>query len=122
MTWLGNARQPTGASAERSCCTRGGVGSGKDACPFELNERRTPEVNVGRRVKPQPGRVVLVVVPTEEALAEDASVLDRAEAIGEVRSKFERPWRAAPAVHAHAAVETGFGLTKGRHRGLRRTP
>jgi hypothetical protein len=26
------------------------VGRLKDACPFELNERRTPEVHVGGRV------------------------------------------------------------------------
>jgi hypothetical protein len=30
-----------------------GVGSLKDACPFELNERRTPGVHVGACVKPQ---------------------------------------------------------------------
>ena len=63
-----------------------GVGCLEDPRPSELNERRTPEVHVGGRVETQTGMVVLVVVPAEEALAEGASILERAEAVGKLRS------------------------------------
>jgi hypothetical protein len=67
-----------------------GVSNLKDARPFKLDERRTTEVHVGWCVKAQARMMVLVVVPAEEALAEGASILDGAKAVGKLRSILER--------------------------------
>jgi hypothetical protein len=42
-------------------------------------------VHIGRGQQRDPAVVVLVVIPAEEALAEGAGVVDRAEAVGEGR-------------------------------------
>ena len=66
-----------------------GVGHLEDASPLDLDERCTTEVDVGRRVEAQARVMVLMVVPAEEALAEVAGVLERAEVLGELRAILE---------------------------------
>jgi hypothetical protein len=49
----------------------------------------TAMVHIGRGKQRDPAVVVLVVIPAEEALAEGAGVVDRAEPVGERRVVFE---------------------------------
>jgi hypothetical protein len=46
--------------------------------------RCSPAVDVGRGVVPDAGMTMVLVVPAEEATAEGAGVLQRAEAVGEL--------------------------------------
>lgn len=62
----------------------GCVCTGNGQCPLHLPRGGEAVMHIARHEEPEPGVVVLAVVPAEEVTAEGAHVLDRAEAVGEV--------------------------------------
>lgn len=66
------------------------VGGRQHEGPLRALRVRETMVHVVRRVQPQPGVPMLRVVPAKEVHAVDAGVLERAEAVGEIRAILER--------------------------------
>jgi hypothetical protein len=66
-----------------------GVGDVEHDCALGSDGRGPPVVDVGRRVEPDAGVTVLVVVPTEEPAAVGVRVLEAAEPVGELGAVLE---------------------------------
>ena len=78
MGWLG--RLP------HEAFRMGGIGGHEHPLPCVTHRGGPAVVHGGWRHQPEARVVVLVVVPGKEPLAEDTGVLDRTEALGELRA------------------------------------
>src|SRR5437879_167455 len=90
------APTPSGAGSPRIPRTAGAIRGSRPArasrptMPLPSPPRRAAVGDVGGRVVADPGMAVRLVVPAEEAAAEGAGVLDRADPGREVRAVLER--------------------------------